>query len=212
MDLKDVIGIIPDLLLFIIPGYITIRVHEKYDLQKRIDDFDTILYSILYSFVIGILFSIISKAVCRLFPSCTFFFEESVVKQILYLLLALMMSLLLIKLPKTRAGELVRGIFNKNLAPYSSVWIKAMQNDAGVWATVYLKNGLIYSGKLINYTSDPNESIRELLLTNYRLALQNNGPITSAEDFCCEIEDHTHDSTSKVLLDRSDILAIEINN
>lgn len=212
MDLKDIIVIIPDLLLFIIPGYITIRLHEKYDLQKRIDDFDTILYSILYSFVIGILFSIISKATCFLFPCCTSFFEESVVKQIIYLLLALLMSLLLIKLPKTTIGKVVRGIFNKNLVPYSSVWIKAMQNDAGAWATVYLKNGLIYSGKLINYTSDPNESIQELLLTNYRLALQNSGPITSTKDFCCEIEDHTNDSTSKVLLDRSDILAIEINN
>lgn len=87
-----------------------------------------------------------------------------------------------------------------------------MENhDNGAWATVYLQNGLIYTGKLINYTSDPNEHERELLLTNYRLALRVEGTIDSSSDFCILISDHTREPLSRVLLSYNNIAAIEIN-
>ena len=52
--------IIPELLLLFIPGYIAIKISEKYGLEKKKENFDIIVYSILYSFIIGIIYSIIT--------------------------------------------------------------------------------------------------------------------------------------------------------
>ena len=59
MNLNDLIVIIPELLLLFIPGYISIRIKEKYSIEKRSDNFDITLYSILCSFIIGIVYSAI---------------------------------------------------------------------------------------------------------------------------------------------------------
>lgn len=46
MDIKDLLEIIPELLLLFIPGYIAIKISEKYGLEKKKENFDIIVYSI----------------------------------------------------------------------------------------------------------------------------------------------------------------------
>lgn len=211
MNFGDIINSIPDLLLFVIPGYIVVRVDEVYSLKKRANSFDTILYSLLYSFVIGIVFSLISNIAQTIASSTKPFFENATVKHISYLLLSLIMGWIMVRLPKTGAGKLVLKKFNKGLVSGDSVWTKAMGNEKGAWATVYLANGLIYTGALVDYTTDPNENVKEILLEKYRLALRNTEPLTSSEDFSIEIEDYTMDESTKVFLSRDDIVSIEIH-
>ena len=87
-----------------------------------------------------------------------------------------------------------------------------METTDKVWATVYLHNGLIYQGKLINYTTNPSDPVQEIMLTNYRLSVQNTGSMQNANDFCIVVEDHTEDNNAKVLLHRQEIVSISIQS
>ena len=211
---KDLIDTIPSLLLFVVPGYISIHIREKYCLEKKNENFDTLLYSILYSFIIGIVYSLLDVLSPHIFPRIASFLNNSIdlentVKRLIYLLLAVILGFFLVKIPKTKIGRLGNNLFNKNLSPESSVWLKAMENSNGAWATVYLENGLIYTGMLINYTSDSNEVEKEIILSNYRLSVRNEND-SKATDFCTVIVDNTQNSDSKVFLSRNVIVAIEI--
>lgn len=210
MDLKDLIVIVPELLLLVVPGYISVRIREKYRLEKKSETFDTTLYSILYSFIIGIVYSAIEALSICIWAKAADIFKVDAIKQFAYLLLAVGLGFFLIKFPETNAGIWVGKRFNKNLSSEPSVWIKAMKNNSGAWATVYLENGLIYTGKLINYTTDFNNAEKEILLTNYRLSVRNEDTPKVSEDFCTVIADYTDNSNTKVFLKQSVIVAIEI--
>lgn len=198
MNIKDLLEIVPELLLLFIPGYISIKISEKYGLEKKKEHFDIIVYSILYSFVIGIIYSIIIFSLEHFCVVISTFLEETIVKQIVYLVLAVVLGFVLVKVPPTRLGGFIRCCFNKNVSPESNVWIKAMKNTKGAWATVYLENGLIYTGKLIYYTADPDDEEKELLLSNYRLSVRNSAEVRKKEDFCFDIEDKREDDKGVV--------------
>jgi len=210
MNLHEIVGAIPELFLLVIPGYIALKIKQGYSLEKQMNTLDIILYSIVYSFIVQIAFSSISLIASRIGFLRFEWPNRELIRQISYLLLSVILGYVLVKVPKTMLGIFISKLFNKNLAPFSSVWIKAMKNDDGAWATVYLKNGLIYTGMLINYTTDPNEQTKEILLTSYRLCVQNTGADITPEKFFTVIVDHTDNPDSKVLLERSDILSIEI--
>ena len=210
MDIKDLLEIIPELLLLFIPGYIAIKISEKYGLEKKKENFDIIVYSILYSFIIGIIYSIIMFLLKR-FCDASAFLERTTVKQTVYLVLAVGLGYFLVKVPPTWLGRFVRKRFNKNVSPEPSVWIKAMKHTKGAWVTVYLENGLIYTGKLIYYSVDPNDEKKELLLSNYRLSVRNDSKLRRSYDFCLDIEDYTKESKAKVFLSKDVITAIEIH-
>ena len=72
------------------------------------------------------------------------------------------------------------------------------------------ENGLIYTGKLINYTVDPADELKEVLLSNYRLAVRREGIIRKPEEFCTIIEDHTNDPDTRIYLNQNSIIAIQI--
>lgn len=212
MDIKDLLEIIPELLLLFIPGYISIKISEKYALEKKKEHFDVIVYSILYSFIIGIIYSVILFPVEHFCATIGAFLKNTTVKQTVYLILAVVLGYGLVKVTPTPLGDFIRGCFNKNVSPEPSVWIKAMKNTNGAWVTVYLENGIIYTGKLIYYTVDPNDEGKELLLSNYRLSIQNNAEVRKADDFCIDIDDKTGDDNAKVFLSRDVIVSIEIHS
>lgn len=195
---------IPNLFLYILPGYVTLRILNRYNSEKRPPELDIFFYSALYSFIVGIVYNLLVSIV-NINISAT-------VKQILYFIFAILLGLIIIKVPKTKIGKKINHIFNSNHEPYSSVWIKMMETTGKVWATVYLHNGLIYQGKLINYTTNPNDPVQEIMLTNYRLSVQNTGSMQNAQDFCIVIEDHTEDNSAKVLLHRQEIVSISVQN
>lgn len=210
MDIKDLLEVVPELLLMFIPGYISIKISDKYGLKRKKEHFDIIVYSILYSFIIGIIYSIIIFPLEHFCVLISTFLEETTVKQTVYLILAVVLGFILVKVPPTRLGGFIRGCFNKNVSPEANVWTKAMKNTKGAWATVYLENGLIYTGKLIYYTVDPEDEEKELLLSNYRLSVRNSAEVRKNDDFCLDIDDKTGDDNAKVFLSRDVITAIEI--
>ena len=212
MDLKDLVVIVPELLLLVIPGYISIKIKEKFGLEKKAESFDITLYSILYSFIIGIAFSAIKLLLGSLWASAVDFVEIEAIKHLCYLLLAVLLGYILVKSPQTKLGNRLRSMFNESLSPEPSVWVKAMKNKNGAWVTVYLENGLIYTGMLINYTTDPSDADKEILLSNYRLAVRNEKMPNTPADFCTVIEDHTNDPNAKVYLNHKVITAIQIHN
>ena len=195
---------IPDLFLYILPGYVTLRILNRYNSERRPPELDIIFYSALYSFIVGIAYNLLVSIVNINIPA--------VLKQILYFAFAILLGLIIIKVPKTGTGKKINHIFNSNHEPYSSVWIKMMETTDKVWATVYLHNGLIYQGKLINYTTNPSDPVQEIMLTNYQLSVQNAGSMQNANDFCIVVEDHTEDNNAKVLLHRQEIVSISIQS
>lgn len=204
--LNSVVKVVPELLLLVIPGYISLRLKEKYGIEKQRDEFNSILHCLMYSFIIGLIYSIIVALTSKC-PELSLFLSNDLVKQITILFLAVLFGLFLTKQSEWKVSKWILKIFNKNLAPDASVWIKAMENTSGAWATVYLKNGFIYTGKLINYTTDPNEELKEILLYDFRLALcceSNSGAS------CHVLKDNTSREGSKVLLRYDNIDSIEI--
>lgn len=210
MEIQFYIELASELLLLFIPGYVTVELREKFRLERKAEKFDIALHSILYSFVIGIVYSVIVRIITWPFPAAENGLMQETVKQLMYLVLAVLLGLFLVKIPETRVGKRILRFFNKNLTSEPSVWIKAMKNEEGAWATVYINNGLIYTGKLINYTTDSNDTDKEILLLNYRVAVRNE-TATKAEDFCTILTDYTRDSDAKVYLNRSVIVAIELH-
>ena len=210
MDLKDLVEIVPKLLLLFVPGYVAFTIKEKFCLEKKKDSFDVTLYSILYSFIVGILFSIIETVLSSIFKGTVTFLQNDTVRQAAHLLIAVLLGYSFVKVHNSKIGTWIEQRFNKNLVPDSCVWNKAMENSDGAWATVYLENGLIYTGMLINYTSDPNDESKEILLSNFRLAVRCEGTVAKAEDFCQVIVDNTKKSNAHVFLKRDDIVSIEI--
>jgi hypothetical protein len=84
-----------------------------------------------------------------------------------------------------------------------------LENKKGAWVNIYLKNGLLYQGKLRDHTVDPNSSRKEISLTNFLLAKQKNDS-GGQDEFLTEIYNHQNNDNSLVLLDKEDILSIEI--
>lgn len=210
MNFKELLVVVPELLLLVVPGYISIKLKEKYRLEKKSEKLDITLQSILISFIIGIIYSVLETLLKPIIPNSFQFLESTSVKQAGYLLLGVIFGLFFIKLPKTKIGVFTLKVFNRNLSPEPSVWLKAMENNNGAWATIYLENGLIYTGMLINYTSDSNEEKKEVLLSNYRLSVRNQSTAKGPENFCTVIEDYTDNANAKVFLSQNVIVAIEI--
>lgn len=213
MDLNDLIKIVPELLLMVVPGFISLRIKEKYYLEKKHDSFDSTLYCFLYSFIIGIIYSIIVAALSFLTKNnyVALFFNKPIVKQACVLILSVPFGFLLVHTRKTESWHWIEKHFNKSLSPEPSVWIKAMKNPSGAWATVYLKNGMIYTGQLIHYSTNPDDEEKALLLYKYKLSVRNEKDIQSPSEFCLDIVDRSSSEESRVYLNGSDIISVEIN-
>lgn len=211
MEWAELLQHIPELLLVFIPGYIALKIRQKYGLRKKTDTFNSVLYCILYSFFVGLVFSVI----CGLLPAYSrirkILSNNITVKQVSYLCLALLLGYCLVRVPETKIAKKIARKFNNHLSQEPTVWDKALQADDGAWATVYLKNGMIYRGTLDYYTSDPNDEIKEVLLSEYTLAIRNEKPVESSEEFCLQISAYESDENAMVLLNKDDIFAIEIH-
>ena len=215
MNLVEVVGAVPKILMYIIPGYIVTRTVERFRLEKHKDSFNTLLYSLLYSYIIGVAFSLFDS-ILMCIPYYAVFWSRHVyaattLKQLLYLVLSIILSFIIIKLPKAKNYDKVYSLFNPNLEQSPSVWKKALECKEGAWVTVYLNNGLIYKGKLSYYTVDSTDEFQELLLTNFILLLRNENSGILPENFVTRIDDHEDEDSFSVLLERKNITSIEIS-
>lgn len=207
MTIAELLDAIPEVLLYIAPGFVSIKIEEEFLPRKTHNRLDTVLFSILYSFIVGIVYQTIFAAI---FPSSN---EENnvVIKQAVCLLLGVALGLFLVRIPPTIIGKTVGKIFGEGLSSASSVWVEAMKNKTGAWATVYLKNNLVFTGALSNYTMDPDEEIKEVLLTNYRLMVRRDSMVGLPKEFCVVIEDYHEDANATVFLRQDMIESIVVH-
>lgn len=201
---------IPSLFLLLIPGYVTIEIVRRCGPTHRHSKFDAILYSVLFSFTISIIYSIITRIIGCACPKLeNILIDDTVIRTAIYLIFGIILGLAILKITPTKLGEFILHIFNKNLSTKASTWIVAMKNDNGAWATVYMENGTIYTGQLIYYSSDLDEANKDILLTNYRMAIRT-GCTDDPENFCKVIVDNTANPEAKVYLQLNNIISIEI--
>ena len=164
MDIiEKLINHIPEILLHIVPGFISIRMKEIYGLKKRQNELGYALYCILYSFIILIAYRIITAGIGLISSSIRAFLERETVKCCACLVLAVALGILLAKLPQAKPGVWFSKKINRLSSPEETVWEKAMKsNPNGAHARVYLKNGMVYYGILKNYTTDPDDTCKEI--------------------------------------------------
>ena len=211
MDLiEKLINHIPEILLYIIPGFISVRMKEIYGLQKRHNELGYALYSILYSFIILLIYRIITVTAGAVWPSLDAFLEKETVKSCGCLALAVALGILLAKIPQLKPGRWFSKLVNKLSSPEETVWEKAMKNPNGAYARVYLNNGMVYYGILKNYTTDPDDPCKEILLHDYSVKILRDTKEASAESDLFIPFDKQTAKKDKVLIKRDEIISIEI--
>lgn len=199
MNIKDIIDIIPSLFLYFIPGYITIYIKQLYRHDKEQKESHVVIMSVVISFIIKTISSTFFSLINQIFN------KNLAVNQDLEALILLVLSILTgyiwVKYNNSKIELKVNKLFNSSTKSEANVWNYAMRSQNGGWVRVYLHNeNRIYIGKLINYTIDPNEKDKEILISSY----------SSYElDTEKELEDYDDDN-KLVLIKCNDIRFIEI--
>lgn len=218
MTPEEYVQLIPDILLYIVPGFLVLKITEEYLPKKKLSQYESILWSILYSFVVTIefgflcwLLNCICKCSTNTGSSSISFFDNT--KLVIYFFLAIVTGFFVTKASNSCAGRKITKLFNPNMAPGEDVWFESLRAQKGTWATIYLNNGMIYTGMLSKFTTDPDDNNKLILLKQYRL-MQRTDPKDKnrkeGEEFSRIIEDKTTDESARVLLRFEDITAIEM--
>lgn len=167
MDLDKILAFIPDLLLYFIPGFVCLRIKEVYGFQKKHEELSSVIYSILYSFIVLIVFSGLKAA----FPDVRNWFPKEQlenIKRVVFLGLGALIGIVITVIPKWKAWRWLVEHVIPYISSEQSVWEKAMTNHNGAKAKVYLKNGLVYEGDLGYATGDPDDAEKTVLIYNYK--------------------------------------------
>lgn len=206
--MEGILENIPQVLTYIIPGFTSLIFYTAFSAKKQKNEQHTILISILWSYIINIAYRIFSRIAGCLFPSIAGFFSNEIVTEFTSIVFALIFGLIIVKFPKKVKDKLIK-IINRHLESGESVWQKAMEANDGAWATVFLNNDIVYCGEIANYTIDPDDDRKELILKKYSIAIRKKDDVNSAADFLLGIEDHS-DEDSFVYIDCHQAIAIEI--
>lgn len=129
------------------------------------------------------------------------------------LFFGVVLGIVITKIPKTRIGHKFGLFLDKHNSTMATVWESVMQNDNGAWAKVFLRNGMVYLGQLINYTTDPDEPVQEIALYAFSMYIRNEKDfdVDDLKTFLIAIEDaNSTNKMEKVLLKRDDIVSIQI--
>lgn len=200
------IDYIPEILLWIIPGYIMTLIIETFTLKKHLEKYEIVLHSLLYSFILNTIYLLIGK-LSKLVIKKNEIFDNTLFNQVLMLILSILIGFIFVKFILSKVNKTIYKLFNKSMSPETTVWIKAMDNPKGAWARVYLKNGLVYTGTLRSYTNNPNDNNLEILLYRYKVE---SFELTGGKNAFNPICDNTDQTNSKALIKRDDIYSIEI--
>lgn len=207
MNPKDILEIIPHLLMYFIPGYIVLRIKKNNRQEKKHDDKETFIWSIIYSFIISIisfigikLFGFLGKEIEH--RSILDMGEVNEVYVLFNFFIAWIFGYIMSRYSDLKLYKSFRKFLKINHEPYSSLWNYAMRNPNGAWVRVYLDEYDIgYVGSLISYTCDPDSELREVLLSKYTSF--------KISDFEA-IDDYSTDEDALILLNSVDIKRIEI--
>lgn len=218
MTPKEFVQLIPNVLLYIVPGFLVLKITEEYLPKKKLSQYESILWSILYSFIVTIEFNFCCWLLARM-CKCSSNFDGGNIsisdtsKLVIYFLLAIATGFVITKVSASFVGQKITKLFNPNMVPGEDVWFESLRTQKGTWATIYLNNGLIYTGMLSKFTADPDDNNKLILLKQYRLMQRTDSTDNNkktGEAFSRVIEDKTSDASARVLLRFEDITAIEM--
>lgn len=221
MTQQEFIDLIPQVLLYIVPGFFVLMIIESFTVQKRKPPMETILWSIFYSFLVEITLHFLRNAWYSSYvtpvtpkplePSTAITFS---------VILSGMIGFILVKLINSDFGCWIVRILNPNLEPRGDFWFESLKSDEGVWAIVYMKNGMVYQGQVITYNTDPNDPVKMLTLTNicskvprHQEEINEDRKANKADEEISRyriIRNDTDKPDVKVLLKFEDILSIEL--
>ena len=218
MALENIIQAIPDVLLYIVPGFLTEKIVETFTPTRQRSEYETTLWSLLYSFLVKIsvdIFQACFKIAIEIFhPNCTaeiYFSNFESWRIAVYIVVAIIVGMLIVRVTKSKAGTNIAQLFNSNFCPTESVWLRLMEECDGRWATVITKDGFKYIGVIKNYTLDPDDSTKEIALISYKYFIKKT-PDSDIYDFSdTPVIDYTTKIDAKVLLKYEDILSIHLN-
>ncbi|MBU3110296.1 DUF6338 family protein [Clostridium lacusfryxellense] len=183
MEFKDIVTLIPQLLILFIPGYIALTISSNYRQDYKIDDKKLVVLSVLYSFIIDtslrfiifiLKFIYFSIATWKSFSTISVYRDSIAINKsslfyiIGMLVLGVMTSWILTRCSSFKISLWInKFLFKSNLLPCSVVWNKALECDDN-WVKIYLKDeNVLYYGKIDMFSSNPNDNRREVYLINY---------------------------------------------
>lgn len=200
MDISKIIQEIPTLFIYFIPGYVSLYIKENYLHEKTKKDTHLILLSIILSFVIKSSIDFILYIIEKFTKSYVYIDPD--VKSFIYIVVAILVGIFMILYKDSKLENRINQKLKNNVISEPTVWNHAMKCSNGGYARVYLHDeDLIYVGDLINYTLDPEESKREILLAAFTMYKLSNNEL---------IEDNAGNENATVLIECKDMKNIEI--
>lgn len=201
--LSAIINLIPQLLIYFVPGYIALEIRRNNRQENKYTDRDLVIQSITYSFIIQQIASFLDWVTNCIFK-LDFIIVDAERDVITYFIISILFGCAITLFPDTKIAAKLRKLLNSNTEPYSNVWNLAMKAPEGAWARVYLeKENLVYVGELLKYTCDPDETRREVLLRRYALYRV----VDNKVDL---IDNYNEDETAYVYINVTDVKRIEI--
>ena len=175
---EDIVKALPEIIKYFIPGYICLRIKEIYRYQREHSKFTTIIMSLLYSFIVLAIFTVIKNV---LKPTGIYSWlynlgnedDRQIIKCVCFVALGCALGIILSILQRFRlfdiSGRLINGLYSPSATP----WVRTMTLPYGSHMKVTLKNGKQYVGNLEMATGDPDDPNKEILLNNYSVSKNN---------------------------------------
>ena len=198
MNITDLIKVIPKLFLFFIPGYIALEIYIDNRQTHKPDEKHMIVKSLIWSFVIKLIFDL---TISPFNPN--FISEKGMAYDFWLIAAALVAGILVSKYPDLKWVRWIKkDILKISTEPYSMVWNAALDCPEGAWCYVYCDTrDIVYLGQLRLYSSNPNYSHRELLLSNFKCYKISDSEVLS---------DNSADNGALVYINANDVTRIEL--
>ena len=165
-DIKKLIDLLPDIFMYIVPGYIFIKVHNYIVNSKTKEIKNYIMEYIITSFIINIIFEYILKAI-NILCKTNYDMKRSGDKLIICIatiFISYIVSMIFI-------SEWWTGLMNKigiNRSNSSNILSEINDTQYGTYIRAFLSNEkIIYDGYLIKFHCDKSYSDSFFILQNY---------------------------------------------
>lgn len=213
--MEDIIKSIPQLLLFFIPGFISLRMKEIYGFQKRHSKFITIIFSFLYSFFVLVIYMITLNIIRSLFPSFGNNLSpdwKSILIIIYFVLWGVILGWIIARIPRSKLGRWFAKLINPLYSPEQTVREVALVHSYGAEAYVHLKNGMIYHGTIGPNPSDPEDPEKALIIYDFTTAIRNETNLTGPDNCYIWIKPKykKYDDRELVYIKFEEIMSIEV--
>lgn len=200
MKIGDILNSIPTLFTYFIPGYIVLYMKSTYLHEKSWKETHLFLISIIISFIIRAIIDFLIFLINIVFHE-NIVLEENI-QAFVYIIAAIIISVIFIVYRASKVQEKINELLNNNVVVEPTVWCHAMKCKNGGVARVYqYDNDVLYVGNLINYTLDPDDEKREILLSAFEIYKISDNSL---------IEDNTSNPNAVVLLQCNNLSNIEI--